>query len=252
MSIASCMLHHGYKFRELIGGSVSCRKITGSSSKTSGHAHGCCLDFNPSKNGYRVQAGPIQWGRHTDMSKEMIRDIEAVRTTGGSRATQWGGRWTNIKDAMHFQPYVTDVQSIRPTTVAGWSDYTVWLAHGPQPIPEEDMALLPIQYGHGYSDPPDDSGLVGDMSFKKEDVRHIQLLAGISGSAVDGVYGHGTAAKIASSLVNEAEPEVLVVDARIYQDLLDLRQVPPDLSSYAKRTWVKARFAEVDHPHTIT
>lgn len=92
-----------YEFRESAGGTVSCRKITGGT-KTSLHAHGCAMDINPSKNRYSSSSGLIQWGRQTDMPKGMIADVEAIRTKNGKPVFQWGGRWTNIKDAMHFQP----------------------------------------------------------------------------------------------------------------------------------------------------
>lgn len=105
MALAAVMATHNYLFRETAGGSVSCRKIT-NGTRTSPHAHGISDDFNPSKNSYRITAagGLIQWGRQTDMSKQMIADIEAIRTIGGHKVWEWGGRWWTIKDPMHFQP----------------------------------------------------------------------------------------------------------------------------------------------------
>lgn len=101
-ALAAVFRAHRYPFREMAGGTLSCRSITGGT-YSSLHAHGIALDINPSKNGYRKQVGPIQWGRHTDMSPEMIRDVEKIRTNNGAKVFQWGGRWTNIKDPMHFQ-----------------------------------------------------------------------------------------------------------------------------------------------------
>ncbi len=53
------------------------------------------------------------------------------------------------------------------------------------------MSLLPIQYGHGFTKPPADSGLSGDQSFKKEDVKLLQKALG-QAAPQDGVYGNGT------------------------------------------------------------
>lgn len=129
-ALAAVMFHHGYKFREMSGGTLSCRKITGSS-KTSLHAHGVAIDFNPSKNRYRRQFGPVGFGRQTDMSPEMIHDIETkILTLTGKKVTQWGGRWRNIKDPMHFQPsQVSRTQlekGINFTKVPGWGNYLAW------------------------------------------------------------------------------------------------------------------------------
>ncbi len=57
------------------------------------------------------------------------------------------------------------------------------------------MSLLPIQYGHGFTKPPADSGLSGDQSFKKEDVKLAQKALGQK-APQDGVYGNGTAADV--------------------------------------------------------
>jgi hypothetical protein len=94
------MLAFGYAFTETAGGTVSCRYIAGTRA-TSLHAHGIAKDDNPSTNRYRVVAGPIQFGRHTDRPLAMVRAIEAIRTANGKPVFEWGGRWTNAKDPMH-------------------------------------------------------------------------------------------------------------------------------------------------------
>ncbi len=128
-ALAAVMFEHGYAFREKAGGTVACRLITGGS-RTSLHAHGVALDINPSKNRYRSSIGFIQWGRQTDMSKAMISDLEAILTMNGKKITQWGGRWYNIKDPMHFQCSKCrriDLKSgIDYSTVSGWSGYSAW------------------------------------------------------------------------------------------------------------------------------
>jgi hypothetical protein len=128
-ALAAVMLHHGYKFRESAGGSLSCRKITGGG-RTSLHAHGVAADFNPSVNRYRRSVGPFQWGKQTDMGPAMIFDIEQIQTVDGRVITMWGGRWWNVKDPMHFQPSkVTREQLERGVDfrlVPGWADYLAW------------------------------------------------------------------------------------------------------------------------------
>jgi len=155
-SVAAVMRHHKYYFRETSGGSCVCRKITGGL-KTSLHAHGCVFDINPSKNAYRktVGGGLIQWGRHTDMTKTMIRDIEAIVTVDGYRTTSWGGRWTNSKDPMHFEcSKVTRIQlekGIRWASVVGWAEYKEWLTADPTPTPtpvEEERMYPTLDLSH--------------------------------------------------------------------------------------------------------
>ncbi len=127
VSISTVLAFHRYTFDEKAGGTLNCRLITGAppgSGRTSGHAHGWALDINPSRNRYEKAVGPIQWGRQTDMSREMIRDIEAIRTNSGHPVWQWGGRWHNVKDAMHFQPS----RCTRPQLETGidWSTVRGW------------------------------------------------------------------------------------------------------------------------------
>lgn len=128
-AVAAVMFHHGYAFEEKAGGSLSCRPITGGT-RTSLHAHGVALDINPSRNRYRHQVGPIQWGRHTDMPKALVNDLENIRTNNGKRITEWGGRWINIKDPMHYQCSKcsrADLQTgINYSTVPGIDDYRAW------------------------------------------------------------------------------------------------------------------------------
>jgi len=129
-ALAAVMFHHQYPFRESAGGSLSCRKITGGG-RTSLHAHGVAADFNPSKNRYRVSVGPFQWGKATDMTPEMIFDVEQIQTTEGLQVTQWGGRWFNVKDPMHFQPSKVTREQLASGvdfgSVPGWATYQSWI-----------------------------------------------------------------------------------------------------------------------------
>lgn len=125
-----------YEFRESAGGTVSCRKITGGT-KTSLHAHGPAMDINPSKNRYRLTSGGglIQWGLQTDMPKGMIADIEAIRTKNGKKVWEWGGRWTNIKDPMHFQ-----ASQCSPADLATGIDWKT-VNGNPGEIEDDEMVL---------------------------------------------------------------------------------------------------------------
>ncbi len=144
--LAAVFYKHRYPFRERWGGTCSCRTITGGTN-TSLHAHCLPIDINPSKNAYRRSVGPIQWGRQTDMSREMIRDAEFIATVDGILVWEWGGRWTNIKDPMHFEPtrraHRWDIErGIDFGTVVGWADYRRWAELGDPPPGQEDDDVL--------------------------------------------------------------------------------------------------------------
>jgi hypothetical protein len=132
-ALAAVFRSFNYPFKEPAGGTVVCRKITGGR-KTSGHAHGFALDINPSTNRYIRTAlrGLIQWGKQTDMPKAMVKAAEAIRTNNGKAVFEWGGRWTTIKDAMHWQIRVSQADlatGINWDTVQG------------TPIEEEEMTI---------------------------------------------------------------------------------------------------------------
>ncbi len=125
-TLAAVMLHFGYQFREPAGGTLSCRRITAGAGTTL-HAHGIADDHNPSKNRYRHRVGVIQWGRDTDMPRAMVGAIEAIKLTNGLHPWEWGGRWWNIKDPMHYQLEVLQTR-MAPVNLAtlpthSWTQY---------------------------------------------------------------------------------------------------------------------------------
>lgn len=207
-ALAATFHRHRYTFDETAGGVANCRLITGGSG-TSLHAHALPIDINPSRNAYAHTAagGLIQWGRQTDMTPEMIRAVEAIRTAGGHRVWEWGGRWWTIKDPMHFEPDTSPTNldaGIDLTTVPGWDDYVAWAAN-PYPLtdnpttPEDDMPLFPLAHGDG----------IGDREAKRSDVAYIQAKlnrAFNAGLTTDGRYGDATAAAVARFLPDENEP----------------------------------------------
>lgn len=144
-ALAAVMLHFGYAFVETAGGTLACRYIGGTSS-TSLHAHGIAGDWNPSKNRYRVQAGPVQFGRQTDMPYEMVLAIERLRTVSGAVLLQWGGRWSNIKDPMHYEldclrrDLATGV-NLATLPAGAWAAYLNFENGTTTPNPGEDQVL---------------------------------------------------------------------------------------------------------------
>ncbi len=91
----ACLRRHGYRPKEGQTWGYNCRKITGGSGYSL-HAYGIAIDINSLANPY---------GRRlvTDMPTAMVQEIEAIRTKGGHRVWGWGGRYSNNKDAMHFE-----------------------------------------------------------------------------------------------------------------------------------------------------
>lgn len=169
VGIASVFLAHGYAFEETAGGTLSCRNITGASANrieaqiicqcpraTTLHLHGLAVDINPSRNRYRRVVGVVQWGRHTDLPKALIADIEAIKTKAGKRAVEWGGRWFNIKDPMHFENDLTRAEleaGIDRSTIKGLAAYLAFAGGAPPPInPEEEHMLKRGSKGEAVAD----------------------------------------------------------------------------------------------------
>lgn len=192
-------------------GTYNCRPI-GGSSRYSLHSYGIAVDVDPYAlgNPFRTPTGSV-WAI-TKFTPRQIGAVEAIRSNNGAKVWAWGGRWRKA-DTMHFQV------NCAPQDLATGIDWSTVDATAPPPSTgttlEEDT-LLPIQYGHGYNDPPNDSGFTESTKHKAEDVEHVQLLAGIDGA--DGVYGNGTAIAVASA-IGESDP-VKVVGADEYGRLL--------------------------------
>jgi hypothetical protein len=118
--LAEIMLRHGYDIRPADTDSYNCRTITGGKLKSL-HAYGIALDINWQTNPYRDHPGtrpprfsskPTQAERaadvlaghaDTDMTAEMIAEIEALTTFDGQGVFKWGGHFGTLKDAMHFE-----------------------------------------------------------------------------------------------------------------------------------------------------
>ena len=181
-AVAATMHYFGYPFREQAGGSVVCRRITGGTGTTL-HAHGIAVDWNPSKNAYRKSWGVIQWGRQTDMPAAMVRAIEAITLTNGRHPVQWGGRWTNTKDPMHYQVAVLADQ-LAPVNLASlprgaWAGYLAWT--GEAPTRKGDPML-----GHSIGRTTDP---VGPSTPETATLQVMLTDRGFYGGAIDGIGG---------------------------------------------------------------
>lgn len=97
---------YSYKVRDEDTGAYNCRKMKGSSAWSS-HAWGTAVDINWKTNPYTTKLV-------TDMPKEMVDAILAIKTVRGQQVFRWGGDWDNrpdtehnYYDAMHFEIYAT-------------------------------------------------------------------------------------------------------------------------------------------------
>ena len=146
--VAAVQLAYRYPFTAKAGGTLRCRRITGGTGTTL-HAHGIAKDDNPARNRYRRRVGVIQWGRETDMPRAMVRAIEALKLTNGLHPIEWGGRWWNVKDPMHFEVDVLQSR-LSPVNLAtlpagAWRRYLAFEATHHQPTDgsqEDDVELI--------------------------------------------------------------------------------------------------------------
>jgi peptidoglycan hydrolase-like protein with peptidoglycan-binding domain len=76
-------------------GAYNCRKITGGSN-WSLHAYGIAVDINARTNPYGTRL-------ITDMPFAMVEAIKAIRTKSGAEVFRWGGNYSSVKDAMHYE-----------------------------------------------------------------------------------------------------------------------------------------------------
>jgi lysozyme family protein len=166
-ALSSVLEAHHYDIRPKNTGSYNCRKITGGTG-FSLHAYGIAIDVNsttnpykktPSKRAVRFSEKPTQAERgkdvldgkaDTDMTRAMIADVLAIRTNGGVPVFEWGGNWTKIKDAMHFEMDLTpgDLKTgIDPETVR-----TTPIASHPKADEDGTLSHIPLPDGAGDED----------------------------------------------------------------------------------------------------
>jgi len=117
-----------YRTRASDTGAYNCRQITGGSGYSL-HAYGIALDLNWSSNPY----GP---NLITDMPQGMVDAITGLRTNNGCRVWEWGGSWSNNKDAMHYEADCSP------------ADLATGIQGGVKPLPEigKDQMFALIRY----------------------------------------------------------------------------------------------------------
>lgn len=148
----------------------ACRRITGGTGYSL-HAYGATVDVNSLANPY----GPRLI---TDMPREMVNAILAIRTKGGHEVWGWGGNYRRNKDAMHYE-CVASPQEL--ATGINWN--TVGGTPPPTPVPIPGGA--PPWPGRVLKQPP---------VMRGDDVHQWQQQMANRGwrLTVDGVYGPGS------------------------------------------------------------
>ena len=133
--------HHGYVIRKPDTGAYICKTIKGGTGKSL-HSYGIALDVNWDTNPWIDHPGArdvrystkatqddrakdVQKGKaDTDMTPQMIADVKAIKTVDGLQVFRWGGDFSSVKDAMHFEVVLSPDEiskGVDPATVAGWS-----------------------------------------------------------------------------------------------------------------------------------
>jgi hypothetical protein len=82
-------------------GCYNCRANTSNPNLPSNHSWATATDVNEATNPYRRDR------LVTDMSPDMIADIENIKTVNGVKVFRWGGHFLSVKDAMHFEIIAT-------------------------------------------------------------------------------------------------------------------------------------------------
>jgi hypothetical protein len=152
-ALASVLLHHRYDIRTEDTDSYNCRQITNGTGRSL-HSYGIALDVNWTTNPFidhgdsrlvrfsdketqAQRALDVRFGRaDTDMTPEMIADVERIGTVGGVQVFEWGGRWRTRKDCMHFEIDVS------PDELAAGIDASTVVGRGLRP-PAPPLVLAP-------------------------------------------------------------------------------------------------------------
>lgn len=96
-AVESILAKYRYTIRRADTGAFNCRQITGGSGYSL-HAYGIATDIN-------WQSNPYSSRLITDFPPGAIREIEALNVAGRP-VLRWGGRYSGMRDAMHFEVIV--------------------------------------------------------------------------------------------------------------------------------------------------
>jgi len=123
-ALASVLQSHGYQIRVDDTDSYNCRAIKGGPGRSL-HSYGIAVDVNWDTNPFKLtpdnrrinfsdkstqreRGEDVKHGKaDTDFTPEIIKDVLAIKTKEGKTVFEWGGHWTDRKDAMHFELDVT-------------------------------------------------------------------------------------------------------------------------------------------------
>lgn len=110
-ALDACLKVHNYKPRAADTGAYNCRKITGGTGYSlHAYAPGARFVFWSGARVTMALAVDVNWQSNpygprlvTDMPREMVAAIKAIRTVTGRQVWRWGGDYSGNKDAMHFE-----------------------------------------------------------------------------------------------------------------------------------------------------
>lgn len=269
-ALASTFLHYGYLFKESAGGTVSMRNITGASKTkiaaqvvaqypyaTSLHAHGVAVDINPSKNPYGSsrpdELDEPKW-------QGMITSVKRIQTVDGHLVFRWGGDWSNDDD-MHFEC----IQCTRPqlergiklTSVEGWAAYQAWAGNptlpptnppnqGDEILKRGDKGKAVAEYQHagkkfwGWNNGTF-TPFAGKSSYDGQNF----------GPGEDGSFGATMETNVKAFQKSQGLPENGVIGDVTGAMLLAGYGSAGTTDAYT-RAQSDAKYAKVQHPHTIS
>jgi peptidoglycan hydrolase-like protein with peptidoglycan-binding domain len=197
-ALASVLLAHGYRIRVDDTDSYNCRAIKGGTGRSL-HSYGIAIDVNwdtnpfketPDDRAVRFSDKATQDGRaqdvklgiaDTDMTKDMIDDVLAIKTNNKKTVFEWGGNWKDRKDSMHYE---LDVSPADLQTGIDWST-----VKQPRTVKAPDPGET-VQVGTQLA-----IGSRGDA------VKQLQLALAQRGypvGDVDGIYGTQTAMAVSA------------------------------------------------------
>jgi peptidoglycan hydrolase-like protein with peptidoglycan-binding domain len=154
----------GYAPRAGDTGGYNCRQITGGTAHSL-HAFGIAVDYNWNSNPFRADGKLI-----TDMPSTMVATVKAIRTKGGARVFRWGGDFTRVKDAMHFEVVAS------PRELASGIDWSKADVREPDPSKPATWPVLQR----------------GDRGPTVTALQERLTRAGFACEPVDGIFGKGT------------------------------------------------------------
>jgi hypothetical protein len=105
-ALNAVLIDWDYRTRRADTGAYNCRQITGGTNYSL-HAYG--IASRPQLEHQPVRSRTLV----TDMPIGMIEAIEGIRTAGGVQVWRWGGRYSNNKDAMHFEVVASPAELAR-------------------------------------------------------------------------------------------------------------------------------------------